>query len=77
MTISDSIISDNSGPGVANYWFLTIVNSTISGNSADEEVAVSAVGHLSPLVASQSSTARSVVTRRSVEVAESRFSMRA
>ena len=35
MTISDSIISDNSGPGVANYWFLTIVNSTLTGNSTD------------------------------------------
>jgi hypothetical protein len=37
MTISDSIISDNSGPGVKNYFFLTILNSTLSGNSADED----------------------------------------
>ena len=36
MTISDSMISDNSGPGVWNYFFLTIVNSTVSGNSAGE-----------------------------------------
>jgi hypothetical protein len=36
MTISDSIISDNSGPGVWNYFFLTIVNSTVSGNSAGD-----------------------------------------
>ena len=36
MTISDSIISDNSGPGVKNYFFLTILNSTLSGNSADD-----------------------------------------
>jgi len=35
MTISDSIVSDNSGPGVWNYLFLTVLNSTISGNSAD------------------------------------------
>jgi predicted outer membrane repeat protein len=37
MTISDSIISDNSGPGVKNYWFLTILNSTLSGNSTDDD----------------------------------------
>ena len=37
MTISDSIISDNSGPGVKNYFFLTILNSTLSGNSAGED----------------------------------------
>jgi hypothetical protein len=36
MTVSDSIISDNSGPGVWNYHFLTILNSTLSGNSAGE-----------------------------------------
>jgi hypothetical protein len=36
MTISESIISDNSGPGVWNYHFLTIFNSTLSGNSAGE-----------------------------------------
>jgi hypothetical protein len=33
MTVSDSIISDNSGPGVGNYFFLTVLNSTLSGNS--------------------------------------------
>ena len=37
MTVSDSIISDNSGPGVKNYLFLTILNSTLSGNSAGED----------------------------------------
>jgi len=36
MTISDSIISDNSGPGVWNYFSLTIVNSTLSGNTAGD-----------------------------------------
>ena len=36
MTIADSIISDNSGPGVLNYSFLTILNSTLSGNSAGQ-----------------------------------------
>ena len=36
MTISDSIISDNSGPGVWNYFSLTIVNSTLSGNRAGD-----------------------------------------
>ena len=36
MTISDSMISDNLGPGVWNYFFVTIVNSTLSGNSAGD-----------------------------------------
>ena len=36
MTIADSIISDNSGTGVLNYMFTTILNSTLSGNSAGE-----------------------------------------
>src|SRR5262245_49074250 len=36
MTVSDSIISSNSGPGVLNYFFLTILNSTLSGNSAGD-----------------------------------------
>jgi hypothetical protein len=36
MTVSDSIISDNSGPGVWNYSFLTILDSTLSGNSAGQ-----------------------------------------
>ena len=36
MTIADSIIIDNSGPGVLNYGFLTILNSTLSGNSAGQ-----------------------------------------
>ena len=34
MIIADSIISDNSGNGIVNYWFVTILNSTFSGNSA-------------------------------------------
>ena len=38
MTISNSIISDNSGPGVKNYFFLTILNSTLSGNSAGDAI---------------------------------------
>jgi len=38
MTISDSIISDNSGPGVKNYFFLTILNCTLSGNSAGDAI---------------------------------------
>jgi hypothetical protein len=38
MTVSDSIISDNSGPGVWNYFFLAILNSTLSGNSAGEAI---------------------------------------
>jgi len=38
MTIADSIISDNSGPGVLNYGFVTILNSTLSGNSAGQFV---------------------------------------
>jgi hypothetical protein len=38
MTISDSIISDNSGPGVWNYFFLTVLNSTLSGNSAGDAI---------------------------------------
>ena len=38
MTISDSTISNNSGPGAWNYVFLTIVNSTLSGNSADDSL---------------------------------------
>ena len=70
MTISDSIISDNSGPGVANYWFLTIVNSTLSGNSTDGDGGGISSGTFKSPVASQSSTAQSAVTRRSVEVAE-------
>src|ERR1700730_914570 len=36
MTIADSIIIDNSGSGVLNYGFLTILNSTVSGNSAGQ-----------------------------------------
>jgi hypothetical protein len=37
MTIADSLISDNSGPGVSNVaGFLTVLNSTISGNSAGQ-----------------------------------------
>jgi hypothetical protein len=36
MTISNSTISDNAGPGVWNYFFVTIVNSTLSGNSAGD-----------------------------------------
>jgi hypothetical protein len=35
MTIADTIISDNSGTGVVNIWFVTIINSTLSGNSTD------------------------------------------
>jgi hypothetical protein len=34
MTIADSMINDNSGPGVWNVGFLTVLNTTISGNSA-------------------------------------------
>lgn len=34
MTIADSIISDNSATSVVNYWFVTILNSILSGNSA-------------------------------------------
>jgi len=37
MTIDDSMISDNSGPGVSNVaGFLTVLNSTLSGNSAGQ-----------------------------------------
>jgi hypothetical protein len=37
MTIADSVISDNSGPGVSNVaGLLTVLNSTLSGNSAGE-----------------------------------------
>lgn len=37
MTIADSMVSDNSGPGVSNVaGFLTVLNSTLSGNSAGE-----------------------------------------
>jgi predicted outer membrane repeat protein len=37
MTIADSMISDNSGPGVSNFTgFLTVLNSTLSGNSAGQ-----------------------------------------
>jgi hypothetical protein len=37
MTIADSVISDNSGPGVSNVaGFLTVLNSTLSGNSAGQ-----------------------------------------
>jgi hypothetical protein len=36
MTISDSLISDNEGPGVSNNFFLTILNSTLSGNLAGD-----------------------------------------
>lgn len=37
MTIADSMISDNSGPGVSNVaGFLTVLNSTLSGNSEGE-----------------------------------------
>jgi len=38
MTIADSIISDNSGPGVWNVGFLMVLDSTISGNSAGQAV---------------------------------------
>ena len=37
MTIADSMISDNSGPGVSNIaGFVTVLNSTLSGNSAGQ-----------------------------------------
>jgi hypothetical protein len=37
MTIDDSMISDNSGPGVSNVaGFLTVLDSTLSGNSAGQ-----------------------------------------
>jgi predicted outer membrane repeat protein len=37
MTIADSMISDNSGPGVSNFTgFLTVLNSTLNGNSAGQ-----------------------------------------
>jgi hypothetical protein len=37
MTIDDSVISDNSGPGVSNVaGFLTVLDSTLSGNSAGQ-----------------------------------------
>ena len=37
MTIADSMISDNSGPGVSNVGgFLTVIDSTLSGNSAGQ-----------------------------------------
>src|SRR5438552_2243418 len=37
MTIADSMISDNSGPGVSNIGgFLTVLDSTLSGNSAGQ-----------------------------------------
>ena len=36
MTITDSIISDNSRSGILNYGSLTVLNSTVSGNSTDE-----------------------------------------
>ena len=37
MTIADSMISDNSGPGVSNVaGFLTVLDSTLSGNSAGQ-----------------------------------------
>jgi hypothetical protein len=37
MTIADSMISNNSGPGVSNVaGFLTVLNSTLSGNSAGQ-----------------------------------------
>jgi parallel beta helix pectate lyase-like protein len=37
MTITDSMISDNSGPGVSNVaGLLTVLNSTLSGNSAGQ-----------------------------------------
>jgi hypothetical protein len=37
MTIADSMISDNSGPGVSNFTgFLTVLNSTLSSNSAGQ-----------------------------------------
>jgi hypothetical protein len=38
MTIADSIINDNLGPGVLNYGLVTILNSTLSGNSAGQFV---------------------------------------
>ena len=77
MTISDSIISDNSGPGVKNYFFLTILNSTLSGNSAGDAIDGGGIisGTFKSPVVSQSSTAQSAVTRRPVEVVESRLIM--
>jgi hypothetical protein len=36
LTVNNSIISDNSGPGISNTGNLTIVNSTLSGNSAGQ-----------------------------------------
>jgi len=39
MIIADSMISDNSGPGVSNIGgFLTVLDSTLSGNSAGQSV---------------------------------------
>jgi hypothetical protein len=43
MTISDSSICDNSGTGVLNYGFLTILNSTLSGNSTSQELGGGAI----------------------------------
>jgi hypothetical protein len=37
MTIAGSTINGNSGAGVLNYAFLTILNSTLSGNSAGQD----------------------------------------
>ena len=66
MTISDSIISDNSGPGVKNYFFLTILNSTLSGNSAGEDGGGISSGTFKAPAVSQLSTAQSAATRRPV-----------
>jgi len=77
MTVSDSIISDNSGAGVWNYFFLTIFNSTLSGNSTGEALDGGGIrsGTFKAPGVSQSSTAQSAVTRRPVGVAASRFTM--
>ena len=73
MTVSDSIISDNLGPGIWNYSFLTILNSTLSGNSAGQALDGGGIrsGTLKAPGVSQSSTAQSAATRRPVEVAAS------
>ena len=45
LTIADSIISDNSGTGVSNYGYqLTILNSTLSGNSVGQDYAGGGIG---------------------------------
>ena len=79
MTIADSMISDNSGPGVSNVaGFLTVLDSTLSGNSAGQ--ALDGGGIMSgPLFktrrASHSSTALLAATLRPVSVAASRVAI--